>query len=515
MTLTKTNKTVMDLTSIVGTGPDEVAAGDHVHVGIALNTDWYISPSGSDVTGDGSLGTPWYSIAKAFEELKDIRINKEAYLTINVLDGLYDFNEETVLNHPDGERIEVIGNTPPTRGMISVISYTGTAGNWFIEIGTDTDPSTDTDIGDYILIRNLIGSVVKQRFLMAGCLEVIGVSGTTITARSRSESIELIPPGTYGGDITILKARIRFQFDSNGLVINNGFVLDRINNIVLIGDGGGSLVQENEGISVKGSSSLKCGPEVGVSEFHKGFAVSEASNLDATGTASSANSRSGYSAEQSSNLLCNDSIASGNTAGYYSSASEMIAEDTFSIGNTENGYENLNSSYLLATTSLSYFNLEDGYKCYGVSSISCQTSHAYKNIGNGFYANQSSNILCDSSTSIENTLDGYKATFSSTIITNSSTTDTNLGNGYLSTYGSSIQCTFANALNNSNGGGFKATDHGCIDARNAAADANSINFEADNHGYINATGSTAVNEIIFAYSPSLNLESLTGAWIIG
>ena len=56
---------------------------------ITSNLNLYIDPAGDDVTGDGSIGTPWKSFAKCFSYLADKRTDPGVVVTINVAAGAY------------------------------------------------------------------------------------------------------------------------------------------------------------------------------------------------------------------------------------------------------------------------------------------------------------------------------------------------------------------------------------------------------------------------------------------
>lgn len=69
----------------------------------------YLDPAGSDSTGDGTSGSPWYSINKAFEYLSGKVIKADASVDILLGNGTYDWTETQTIDHPNGDRIRVIG----------------------------------------------------------------------------------------------------------------------------------------------------------------------------------------------------------------------------------------------------------------------------------------------------------------------------------------------------------------------------------------------------------------------
>jgi len=94
----------------------------------------YVDSSGNDLTGDGTSASPFASLEQAFETLDNFRIAKQATVTIDVEDGTYSSVASFTISHPDGERINVQGDTT---------SSTGTA-----ITGTDSGAKTFTVAGD-------------------------------------------------------------------------------------------------------------------------------------------------------------------------------------------------------------------------------------------------------------------------------------------------------------------------------------------------------------------------------
>lgn len=71
---------------------------------------FYVDVGGDDITGDGSLANPFYSVNGAMQLASNYRLINDAGLTIRILDGTYYYTSVQILNHPDGAAISVIGN---------------------------------------------------------------------------------------------------------------------------------------------------------------------------------------------------------------------------------------------------------------------------------------------------------------------------------------------------------------------------------------------------------------------
>ena len=133
---------------------------------IDVDTTIYLAPSasnqsptgvpvGSDITGDGSLTKPFYSIKMAMEYLEDYRIKVGVYVTIRGLAGTYNYNNvdhSTIVKHKDAKYIKI------KYDMYDASNYHETT------ITTDT-VTQDTSHSDYDLIEftvNDIGSGFYQ-----------------------------------------------------------------------------------------------------------------------------------------------------------------------------------------------------------------------------------------------------------------------------------------------------------------------------------------------------------------
>jgi hypothetical protein len=72
-------------------------------------TTFYVATTGSDTTGAGTSGSPWYSVAKAMDHLADKVFDNNVIITISVAAGSYTGLGKVTVDHPQGEQIEIIG----------------------------------------------------------------------------------------------------------------------------------------------------------------------------------------------------------------------------------------------------------------------------------------------------------------------------------------------------------------------------------------------------------------------
>ncbi len=76
---------------------------------ISADTTLYLAITGNDTTGDGSSGTPWYSLEKAFDYLKDKWINTDVIVTISIGDGTYTGLSTVYIRHQQSANIRIEG----------------------------------------------------------------------------------------------------------------------------------------------------------------------------------------------------------------------------------------------------------------------------------------------------------------------------------------------------------------------------------------------------------------------
>ena len=103
----------------------KVAVSDFISI-VHTNTDYYISTTGSDVTGDGSSGNPWATIGGAISQIRNKYILPGRSITINVADGTYNSATEiSIANFPGS--IHIVGNnsTPANVTMNFVTNANG------------------------------------------------------------------------------------------------------------------------------------------------------------------------------------------------------------------------------------------------------------------------------------------------------------------------------------------------------------------------------------------------------
>ncbi|MHC1792201.1 hypothetical protein [Solidesulfovibrio sp.] len=78
---------------------------------ISVNTTIYVATTGDDVGGTGAVGAPFASISRALTSIAGKLIASGVVVTIQVADGTYTVSSTISVDHPDGDKIQILGNT--------------------------------------------------------------------------------------------------------------------------------------------------------------------------------------------------------------------------------------------------------------------------------------------------------------------------------------------------------------------------------------------------------------------
>lgn len=160
---------------------------------VSSNTTIYVATTGSDTTGTGLVGAPFASISKALSSIAGKLIASGVIVTIQVADGTYTVSSAITIDHPDADKIQILGNTSAeTTVAISSI---------------DTTAKTITVAGDYtgsIVVGDIVGLTGSSTSGLNGAYIVSGraYSGgnTVITC-----SAETFASATVGGGSIVIK----------------------------------------------------------------------------------------------------------------------------------------------------------------------------------------------------------------------------------------------------------------------------------------------------------------------
>lgn len=480
MPLTKANATVLDIPAIQGEGAGDLAAGNHEHNLIDANTDWYISPTGDDNTGDGSIGTPWATLDKVYAELLNYGIAQDATLTINIVAGSYTSATPISLDHPNGDRINIVGAATSTIGITSLASYTGSAGNWVIVFNLDADLTSLVSVGQFIVIRDLTTSDYPGH-LLKGCYEVTGTTVSTITVKSTTD-VTTIPGGTYTGNVTIVPSQFEITENVNGFTLSD-HTLGLIKDVIIFNSWVGSL-DVIAGLQISNNSNITSTGDIASSGFYNGIQLGGSTGYFENITCSG--NYNGLRINSNSNYYVSDTITSTSNDNY-GFAVTGNSRLSCAIYTTTAGCAGATGVY---SSSLSFIRLETG-------SVSCYNSV-------GYYSTMNANINADWAVAAYNDSNGFSCNNSSSITVDNAISTFNGASGFYSSFSSTIHALTSQALSNT-GNGYSATSTTTMYISNANANGNDKNYYATVGASLYAPGTTSTNWGTASYSPAVNI----------
>ncbi|OLN27371.1 hypothetical protein DVDV_2169 [Desulfovibrio sp. DV] len=146
---------------------------------VSANATIHVATTGSDATGDGSSVAPFASIPRALMAIAGKVIAPGALVTILVADGVYTVPATIVVDHPDADKIQILGNTS-AETMVAIAAV-------------DAAARTITVPGDYTAvlrpgdIAGIVGSVtagLNGAYLVSGITQANG--NTVITCATET-----------------------------------------------------------------------------------------------------------------------------------------------------------------------------------------------------------------------------------------------------------------------------------------------------------------------------------------
>lgn len=330
----------------------------------------YVSVTGSDIAGDGSILNPYSTPQKALESLQGRPIADDVTVTIHCFQGQYTLLTPILVDHPYRDRIVIMGDE-----LLGVKPSGAPIADWSGDKTSPIVPSRGTN----------------QFYNTAGTLSVLADTAT------RQAAIQ--------SDLTNNKSLINSRYATvfnfvgcNGLVGSVG----NIDNIALVGDWDGSFTavhKDLKGVFNKGSSLLKFGPNVTIIGWDgDGVVLSNSSSSAAESSLNVINNHNnGFNIKNNSSLSGDSINTLGNGANgmYTSNNGSFSTEDTLSSGNLLDGLSAFNNSSSVVDTNISCGN--------GGNGITLGLKSSSELIGSVFKGNaKDGKLIEDGSTCVDN-----------------------------------------------------------------------------------------------------------------
>ncbi|MBF0549255.1 MAG: hypothetical protein HQK60_01845 [Deltaproteobacteria bacterium] len=222
---------------------------------ITANTTYYVDPTGSDATGDGSSGNKWATPQQALTYLGGYSIGAGVIVTIQFSDGAYSLGTIT-MSHVNGSQIQFIGNQTASqnRGAINTIKdasnikVTGDVRTYFPVSSTLTISGSSTALNDEVFPVSAVA--------LSGTDTVI-----TLAYPLRSSSVAI-----FGSVLDMpWSYKVVLTFASTGFAVYNGNVIGNIDGFRIRGSSAAS------GIYLTNGSIATAGSKVVIDKFVYGI----------------------------------------------------------------------------------------------------------------------------------------------------------------------------------------------------------------------------------------------------
>lgn len=169
----------------------------------ALNTHVADTILTSDLTLD--IPTDYSTIQAALDSLDNTFIPPDVSVYIVLPDGITSITSEINVNHRQGNRIFIQGQTPVNKTISSVGAVTGSAGNWSVPI-TVVNLGTDASIGDFVIVNGTTGTGNHQ--VHRGIWEVVGINTDIVTLKNTCQESTFPTTTLTGGTLSILSSTV-------------------------------------------------------------------------------------------------------------------------------------------------------------------------------------------------------------------------------------------------------------------------------------------------------------------
>jgi len=334
----------------------------------------YVTTTGSDSSGDGSVGNPWASIAKAMSYLQNFSITPSGAVTIHVSAGNYTGLASINLQHQNGDRIAIAGATPGSTTVSSVTTF-GAPSSGISSVTLVVASAGTIAVNDYLLITpaatigTLTGTCVHW-WNIFGCHKVTGVSGTSITISvvTNTTNSGAASQGTLTGltAITAVNLKTILTFTGNGLACvtaEQNYAFGSVDYLVLVGAGGSIGI--NAGYIYLNT--------VGIVSFSTGYNSSNLGILNAYYCGFSNNGAAGIQMTFGSTAAVTQCSINGGSYGFYNYYNTSLYELSCAVvGCSAIGHYIAYNSSVDATSPICCENTSYGFACYycGIATFS-------------------------------------------------------------------------------------------------------------------------------------------------
>lgn len=425
---------------------------ENVNSTITQDKTLYISTTGNDTTGDGSLGNPYATLHAAFDSLNGVPIADNVVVTMSLEAGDYTFTQPLIITHPYAGRIEIVGaplagnrlsgcplpDFSVDRESPSVPARTADqfyCSNASLGASSSASVADNARLSDMVLNKSLIQGRWSTTIQCNGCSGIVLRGATSL---KRLDNIAILGDWDGVSNIGVTTARQFSGIELGEWNYITGQPTEPAGGSLYVGDNIVVFGFEGEGVKVRhGSSLLGSGYLSSLHNLGEGIGIKFGGIMSILGITSINNSKDGLDCNHGSMVRCN-SIDTSNKS--------------YFCGNRDNGLACTENSVIRASSGVvgieSHANGANGVNISRASSTLIDYANIQGNRVHGILCSESAAATATYAQVVGNDTHGVFADLGSTIDLKGGRCKNHGGIGLFSVSGSTIRALLATTLGN-------------------------------------------------------------------
>lgn len=237
---------------------------------IVTDTRFYVTLTGSDTSGAGTLLSPWATLTHAMQVLQSYWIASSATVTIELGDGYHAYSNLINLGHPCGSRIVITGKNCYEKTVSSLVGCVEDSHDAYFSVYRCVFTLVDvTDIAanDFLCLTKVTsGQGAMQAYLGGHRVESVNTTLNQVTLIIRRATTNMPTSTVCTITAKVIKTVVLFNSEI-GLFLDEGNSIGAIRDIVIAGNNVAPQTIGAGGISVWNGATARLGGTLVVGGF--------------------------------------------------------------------------------------------------------------------------------------------------------------------------------------------------------------------------------------------------------
>ncbi len=460
----------------------------------------------SGVTANISVPGDFADLSSALLAINKWVIPTDSYVQIN-LSGVITSTSRTVLNHPYGEQIKLVGESVITTTASAIGAVTGASGAWAMPVTVAS--SAGMAVGGYLTIKNVVGT--GRHKLYSGGHKISSIVGNVVTVTNTAKNAAW-PAATFtSADIVCIKTVLQYNNCDGFEVFSN---IGSVDKLVIAGNKNATrigVLTQRASEAGKSNGHIYFGPNCIITSFGDGGIYAQyGGTVDAQYMCVSDCLIYNVHAQQNGAVMFNDGISVGCAEAGISASSAACtsAERAISVGHGTHGAYAFGGGAVLLRDGFAWANIGDGVRTAYNGIVRADNLDLRYNGGNGLFSVGAAMVIptgiCNSNTGVGVYAEGGANIYCSGL--------TSTGNGSYGFYADGACIDSPSGIASTNAlAGFACVNGGVILASGANGSGNTgPAFSASTSGHIRATTATA-DSVTVSSNASIDITGISGA----